>query len=553
MLPFRTIRNSLLSEKVTFRFGWNLVTVYLLSALIQRMLESVSSWPLEAYESSSLLFSMFRSWRGSSGLLLTICLMFLVGKTRWNQHEPGLRIFYLGLAATLTWPFATYQFNFYLGHGHLLERGVLLMLFASCFRWPVLLCPFVWWVGVIAHQFDHPIGYYTWTDKQLVFDLLTLGIVSLGMIRLGKCHHSVPLYLTLVLLAGHYVYPGLAKLWINWPAQNQLSDLLLSSWACGWLNWLTLEELDRWKVLLNRLNLPLICGAMVLELSGLFLISHRRFALASCTLWVLFHLMVCLLSGILFWKWIVVDLLVILWLLFLRTPARESTIPLDETNNSSPSPGGKPENRVPEKSLKNQFADYFPAHHFPLFVALVLLVPFLWGIPFLGWYDTPLVEYYEVELINVHGESWLVPVHLLAPYDVVFAQGRLHFLHDKPILVSTFGATSDLRLVQALQAGNVDDLSELQREHGVIRHNERLAARFRELLRRYLDWIQRAEPEELKPRWWQAPHHVLDGRTDELPRGEIWKGIQIVFRRRFLPEGVLILDEREIIVREIRQ
>ncbi|MBW3575862.1 MAG: hypothetical protein KY450_13660, partial [Actinobacteria bacterium] len=101
---------------------------------------------------------------------------------RWSDVVEGrlLRVVVLAAAGSLIVSLAFYEPNWYFDRSHLVDRALLVGLFALSFWRPIALVPFTVLAAVVASQFAVPLGRYTWNDKRLIFDVVILFCLAAG-------------------------------------------------------------------------------------------------------------------------------------------------------------------------------------------------------------------------------------------------------------------------------------------------------------------------------------------------------------------------------------
>lgn len=351
---------------------------------------------------------------GALVMMTTLCAVaWWLRRDRWDRLAAGgeARAVALACVAVLTVTTVFYEPNAWLGHSHVLTRAVLLAGAVACVRRPSAVAPFVGLAVIVTSQFEHPIGGFTWTDKRIVYDLLLLLVVVMVASRLRRAS-EVELFVPLAsaVLASWYVAAGAEKLATGWIANDRLGNLVVAAHLDGWLRWLGPEPAIAVAGFVNRWALPINLATVAVEMGALALLSPsprvRRLVLAAL---IGFHISVFALTGIAFWKWVVIEVV-----MFAVASHR----------------------RLDRSSL--------------LMLLVVTVVLVLVHVPVrLSWFDTPVVQAFEFHLVGADGGRRQVHEAEFRPYSVQFAQGRFGYLTDEPIAVGTFGAVVDPEVAAA--------------------------------------------------------------------------------------------------------
>lgn len=460
-------------------------TVFLIGAFLaaRMVLGSWTKLPEQAYFSTSILVAMCQNWR-SALTVLAVGLFVWHGwsRLRWKELDPGisLRCFIGVIAGTLAWTFSVYDYNLYYDQGHYADRFILLALFAGSLWRPVLIVPFTAFVYCIVHQFDQPVAC-TWTDKRAMFDILTLfvGFLSLRLWmprNWPQMHFREFIYLTIVLQGANYFAPGLGKLILGWPFIERLDNLFVASYLNGWFGFLTTEQALGWARLIADWNGLLVWPSLVLELGAVFCLWNRRVSaciLAGC---IGLHAMICLTTGILFWKWIILDTALIA---VLYGPDRAAIA-----------------------------AIFAPSRRW-LSMALILAAPLYFNSHWLAWYDTELNEVYHLEAVTTSGRTYHIPRTLMTPYEVYFAQNKFHFLSPDKFINGRYGTTVSWQATRRLDGRPTAEIADAVREElGRVEQHERKTAAFDRFIQRYFANLNRRGCRSLIPEWMLPPQHI---------------------------------------------
>jgi hypothetical protein len=443
-------------------------------AVVSRVFYPLVQLDEAAYRTSSVTLAALRTPR----LLLAVVVpaAVVVGlrrDLRWSDVPDGrlVRLVVLAAAASLLVSLAFYEPNWFFGQSHLADRALLVGLFALSIWRPIALVPFTVLAAVLASQFAVPLGRYTWNDKRLIFDVVILfGLAAgAGLVRRREGLRAFVGAVGVVVVSW-YLIAGVGKIALGWPGREQLANMTRSAHLAGWLS---AGTADRMAEAVASLNWLLVPAAIVVEVAAVLLLLGRRPALAVLAALPGLHLLVFALSGIFFWKWMVVEIALLVF--FLRCD-------------------------------RETLAGFGPALVL-LALPFAALAPRLFGVATLAWYDTPYSVNLELEAVGESGTVYRVDRGHLAPYEVLAAQGRLGFVAQPPILVGSLGTALDWRVASAVtRARSAADLAEAEAELAVSQYQPDDAMVFDHFVRARFDrWS--GQP-ALGP-----PHHIWTGRA----------------------------------------
>ena len=496
-------------------------------AVSRMVLFSWTKLPEEAYFSPSILGAMCLNWR--SGLAILAVSVFVWqgwSRLKWCDLDTGnsLRCFIGVIAGTLAWTFSTYEYNLYYDQGYYLERMLLVVLWAGAMWRPVLIVPFTALVYGVVHQFDQPLAC-TWTDKRALFDVLSLFVAFLG-VRLWKAPSWRAMsvneffYLAIVLQAANYFVPGMGKFLLGWPFVERLDNLFVASYLNGWYGFLSTEQALGWARLIADWNPFLVWSSLILELAALFCLWNRRggmLLLASC---IGLHAMICLTTGILFWKWVILDAALVGVLAFRN---RELTEML-----------------------------FAPGRRW-LSVGLILAAPLYFDSHWLAWYDTELNECYHLEAVTTSGKTFHIPRTFLTPYEVYFAQNKFHFMSDEKFVNGRYGTTVSWEATRRLDGRpSAAVANEVRKELGKVEFHDRKIAAFDRFVQRYFQNLNRRGVQHVVPEILQPPQHIYSVVPEPRYTGQEPVVMVRVIHERSLYQRDRIETLKREVLREIR-
>jgi len=331
------------------------------------------------------------------------------------------------LVVTCSWAYACMPYNYYYGKLHLYDRVLMVALALGAVWHPLFTAPFLATVLAFVSQLRFPLQLFSYTDKQPLFDLLNLSVCFLYVRVMAPSTSPIRyLFLSLCVMGAYYFAPGVKKLRIGWLGKEQLQRLLLAARDNGWLHWLGLEKIRAAVAFIGRTNTILLWLVMAVELGAILMLLNVKLAVILLVGSLIVHVGIFAASGILFWKWIIVNLTLVASLLSLS-----------------------------QAGLQEVFA----IQSFLLSLVLFGLNSFWLSPNKLGWLDTSLSPAFRFQCQLEDGiVCELIPAQM-TPYDFPMAQGRLYPLAQTPILTRTYGTTSDAHTMRAVEdAQSVDEM-----------------------------------------------------------------------------------------------
>lgn len=139
---------------------------------------------------------------------------------------------------------------------------------------------------------------------------------------------------------------------------------------------------------LSSLFIPLNVIVLLSQLVAVYAVTRVRAALLLTVFFDIMHVLIFILSGIFFYKWIFLNLLIVF-------------------------------------SLERMKDKVIPPHFRTWLLGCVICAPLLFFVAFLGWYDTPAFNDQYIEAITDDGEAYRVPYNYMMSSSVVYAQQRL--------------------------------------------------------------------------------------------------------------------------------
>lgn len=488
--------------------------------VLDRLVERLCTLPEAAYYGTTIMAGFARhildSGIASAGLLFVVIVLVLDAARkrsmlrRWTDFEHGthLRLLTITIAGLLAWSFSSYSTNLYFDQGHVWDRALLVLLVPVVYWRPIGLFPFVCVVLAVANQFGYPagVGRWGWTEPSLLvrIQMLVLAFVAVRSIqeylpaasRWGS--HKVSsnsLVLTIMCLIGAFYFAaGVGKIRLNWIAINHVAYLLPATYSAGWLSFVEPAAIERLTAILMALNTPIKLVTIALEVGALFVLLSRRVTRLFLFGWICFHLGIFVTSGIFFWRWIILDAILLIAFFGRRGPG---------------------------------FDLYRPS----LRIAAVILVLLgnIWARPTtLAWLDAPVNYAYRVTAVTSGGTHARLPPRFFEPYDYQFTLANFGSTVPDTLLGITFGAARSEAVIAALDGADSPEAAlAVERNMGASRYNAGRRHRMETFLGQFATaWNRRRadNPSFGERHAWKtivsAPTHVWTfPRRARIPRG----------------------------------
>jgi len=450
-------------------------------------------------------------------VVTALAILLLLGRqrfgVRWSEIDDGsrIRVIVSVAAMLLAWMYSTYDYNFFFEQHHAFDRCLLIVLAIGIAWRPVVAFPFLFVLWLTLGQFRATIGNDSWA---LLILPARIVLLMATMLAIGFVTRKWPaqsfMYVLLCLIAGHYIPSGIAKLRMAWLWHDQIELLLPSTYANGWLGGLSSEMIatltDFWShgnVVTKPLTLILECGCVIFLWRNW---TVRAFLIG----WIVFHCGIVLLSGIVFWPWMVIYtiLLVLSW----RRPL------LPNLTRTSP--------------------------QFLLSVILIAGSPF-WVHPArLAWIDSPATYTYRVAAIGESGNEFVVPPRGLAPFDYQFMIGAFRYASRDPLIPVTWGATSPDVYNRLRQVTSVNELFAAEAELGQPYFDAERTLILSDFLQQFARSANRTRTRRFIPWWLRAPPMILS-----FPSGNIYRGQEPIVRMKMTQVLTAYFDDA---YREVR-
>ena len=497
--------------------AWEVVPLLVLYYLLDRGFRLVGQLGPASYERPWLLPELLRSLWRQPLVWLALTGLLVAGRRRlltpWSEIENGRtwRLIVVLVALLAVWPLSTYDVNLYFGYTHLADR-LLLLACAALLVWrPIFLLPLLFLFQVMLKQFDYPLGNYPWTEINLILRSLTVALAALMLYFVtGRKQFANFCFLLFCLIAAQYFRGGFHKLRIGWILHPHLNLLMHGAWAMGWARFLSAESWARLIQAVSAANVPLMLFALIVEAGAVLALWRRRWLPWFLFGWMTLHGGIFLYSGFFFWKWMGLELILLLTLFWRKQPVE---LPI------------------------------FSRPYFLFSLVLISLGRLLFGAPNLSWFDTPLAYDYEFEVVGVSGAVYALPPSQLSYYNDGFVLGIFDQLTTAPQLTNAYAVTNDPQMAADLVAAHsVADILALEAQFPASTYDEARVAAMDDFLRGYLShWNDPSAPTLIlsqipsPPHLWSFAEQTVFNEQEPAERVDIYQTVSFYYDGEIRP------------------
>jgi len=437
-------------------------SVLFLYVILDRFLMKITNLSFVNYQEPFIYFAFLKHIFTTWYLLFVITSAFGLFMFRknifcsWTDFPKGKHIRFLVIIAsgTLTWVFATYNYNLYYDQGHYFDRFLLFIFLLFVYWRPIFVLPFLTILLPIIWQFTVLPGF-SFAIPFLPIHLLTLFSTFFLIYLVAKKFPIADfVFLTGCLIATHYWVPGFAKLRQNWILYDQLNFLVPATYANGWLGFLDSQTISLITQKLGYFDIPLKILTLMFEFGSMFFFLNRHSIKFFLCGWVFFHLGIFFMTGIFFWVWILLDGAFLY--LFLKKDGI-STLPIF--------------------NLKY------------LIVSVILIISgSLWSKPVvLAWFDVPVTYTYRFEAETEGGKTYKLPPKFFAPFDYQFTLGSFAYLDKKPLIPIVWGTSSHSSIGKQIMKLDSDKLLfSFEEQNGKVYFDEKSKEVFNLFIKQYI-------------------------------------------------------------------
>lgn len=424
-------------------------------------------------------------------LLFVLIPFFYLRKLglKWQDLPGGNQLLlFVGLVAgILAWTFSSYDYNLYYGFSHWADRLLILLFFGMLLWKPIAVFPLVLVILAVMGQFHYPIGGYSTADTMPLVRMLIAFLAMLLLQVVVKRNFTAALFVVILCIqASGYWISGNGKFNQEWFFYDNIYYLLPATYSTGWLSFLTSETISQLTASLAIINWPMKISTLVLEAGAIIVLLRRKLTLALLIGWIGFHCAVFAISGILFWRWMLIE--ACLLYILLKYSERESF-------------------------------DIFYTSNFILSVVLIIGASYWFKPVQLAWFDSKINYVYRFEGVGESGKTYDLSAQFFAPYEYQFTQAPFAFLSREKQLNLVWGATGRKTARALRNVTTTDGVLALEEERGGVFYNEKKIERLQSFIQAFLGNLNSSRS---KRTWWkpiQAPTLLQSSR-----RGQAYDG-----------------------------
>lgn len=422
--------------------------------------------------------------------VLTICLVLITSfisikyPIRTFELPKTVQILFYGTILILVWSFSLYEYNYYFDSWQYIDRILLVILATISIYNPYLSVFFIMQACLISRQFSFPNFFiYSFTDKQIIFDtLLLIWIFLIAKFTLpNKIKYEYLLIIFFAIIGNWYFQAGMGKWSLNWRESNHLVNLLASCASYGWDGFGLSSKLS---LLLTRFNVEINILTLIIEiLFPLLIMVNKTFTKLVLFGFISFHISVFLVGGIFFWKWIILEILALVGMLF----------------------------------WKLDFLNIYKKKLLTTYILILAISPSIFRSTRLAWFDSGLTYLYSFYLVDEASDRIRLDASFFSPYDLPFAQNRFHFIDDNLKLSGTFGATKEIEVVQFINDNypevNGNEFNDLKDKYGKSYYDPIYLEKFKKFLYEFIS--NKLEGDKKVISYLDPPMHINQGENQQ--------------------------------------
>ena len=447
----------------------------------------------------------------------------------WSRIDPtqSLRILVSLSSVMLAWKSATCDVDLATGRRLIAERFVVVFAAMGVIIYPGFLFLLLFSAMNCFRGWQH--HQHLQVRVSLVVLASWIGFLILSAFGDVPPLTSPALFVVLLATGAQYLVPGISKCrlgrrWYSWAWHNRLDYLPVAAYSWGWCSFLPEERVIRWTRVLRKLNRPMQLSVIALELGTTFVMFDHRVAVLIFGALALFHIMVFVLAGLLFWQNFAI-LTALAGLLYVL-PDAVSTPLFGPTNG---------------------------ALGCALMFGLTFAVP-IWRPFNLSWWDTPLISRTDWIVEGASGKLYGLYNDFLEPNDRIFGNESGCFLSHHKRLTEHLGHTAKWEVASAIYdaLSSPEQLAEVAERLGKDFYDEQKRREHDRYLLAFLTNSNLGNPKRVCPAWLNAPGGQFF-RWGQLPRflgQEVVKRLTMRHREEVF-DGNRIVTLRDEVLMEI--
>lgn len=457
-MDFYIIKSHFNKLKKTIFFNFLLI---FLTAFITKncILIFKKSLKIEEINSSFLLLNIDTSYRFFwffSVIIIFYILSLIKFKLNWSIVSKEIKLIVMLSTIVLTWSTVFSDYNYYEDNWFFFDRILLLVMCILVYFKPSVIFLYILYFFVFIEQFD----YFSFWGFSLTHTIVLIYILFLTWVYIilhkisnKKVNSNILFLMFLGMIMSWYFLAGISKLNYNWLNLNITYNLFAIRLDYGWLSFLNFQTIEKLGALVLKYNYQIQIITLIIELVlPLIIIINKRILIFCLISVIIFHLSVFALTGILFWQWIVIELLLIYI------------------------------------NYRKSFTTSKPKYLFYCYYLFVLLIAkdYL-GVIQLGWLDSTVVHKHKFILENKDGLKTNLNSTFFAPFHTSFSKDKFYFLDSTKIVSGTFGGIYRKNLIPLNNQNNKDSIFNRINKVGNINFNNKKKQEFIKFLKTFID------------------------------------------------------------------
>lgn len=358
----------------------------------------------EIYQKKSFVLASFRYYYFIIPVFCACFFLFLFSKkTAWNSIESDFlkptKYFILFIVLLATWLYAFSEYNYYYDKPYYFDRFLIIAIACLLFFYTWLLPFFIALIILWISQYNFPLEPIGLTDRKIIYELLILFLSYLSVKTLFKIKVQTLWILVFSIIASNYFIPAIYKMklgesWYQWVLDNEIWVHLRGSFCSTWLSFLSDAQRESLFLMVKNNNFIALLFTLLLEFSTIFILLKRRFTVLLLSLLCLFHVVVFIISGVFFWKWLLINVVLITLLI----------------------------------AYKKAFEQIFTKQNLILSVAIIGAAEWFFYPVQLAWWDFRLYETMSYEVIDENDKTYTLSTNQLRPYEQMGYYQKLNYL-----------------------------------------------------------------------------------------------------------------------------
>ncbi len=483
--------------------------------LVQKFNLDLFFLQLKPYLDPSFFISSFKSPSTIVGVLVFFFLLKNRHKITWQELgvDRFLKLFFIVPGMVLCWELLTYDYNFYVDHYFFLERLLMLIFLVMVWFHPMHSVWFLMLALLFRAQFDFPIGGFPIFDKKVLFDLYLL-LITFLMIRVKiKLSYHWLIFFIIVVVASNYFATSIGKIRLTphgyeWITQNPLDYLIMNGNYRGWpYSSGTIPWVTKYKSLVQMITFSL-------EFSTLFLFFRRKLAIFILLGCVSMHLAIFYFGGILFWKWLIIDALLIAFLIY-----------------------------------RKDLGQVFDRSFFKLSFILIPTAVFWLSAFTIGWLDTKFNQTFEYTVVSENGKEYNASKSIFNPFHQLFYHDKfLYASNEKRIKITGFGYTFKYVWSHAINNSSLETIDQVETKIGKNFYSKEKDQAHTNFIKTFFtNYNDHIETNYFR-NWIKAPEHIYNFPDEPVyhKQGKI-KTVNVYLKKTYIEGHKLILLEKKLI------